>query len=182
MTHAASEGLMHLLLDGQDVLTKGITIRPIKDENTNPMVIPEEIDLTRRQERNAVILQKNVLYLIMSRSLMFGLHHLLETDEKVLAENHAKAAYSNICSHFKSSSVWFEESIQYKWDSIVMTTPTESFNMMQAVLAKCSSAEIAITQQNAAIRFSRLLQPLSPSYIPLMQFGLTKDNITLYLL
>jgi hypothetical protein len=47
-----------------------------------------------------------------------------------------------------------------------MTTPTESFNTMQAVLAECSAAGIAITQQNAAIRFARILQPISPSYIP----------------
>jgi hypothetical protein len=80
LTHAASEVLMHLLLDGQDVLTRGITIRPIIDETTNQMVLPEENDLTRRLERNAVILQDNGLYLIMSLSLMFALHHILEID------------------------------------------------------------------------------------------------------
>jgi hypothetical protein len=69
LTHAASEGLMQLLLDGQDVLTRGITIRPIKDETTNQMVLPEENDLTRQLERSTVILHNIGLYLIMSRSV-----------------------------------------------------------------------------------------------------------------
>jgi hypothetical protein len=34
LTHAASEGLTHLLLDGQDVLIRGIPTKPIKDETT----------------------------------------------------------------------------------------------------------------------------------------------------
>jgi hypothetical protein len=63
-----------------------------------------------------------------------------------------------------------------------MITPTESFNNMQAILAECSSAGIVITQQNAAIRFARLLQPLSASYIPLMQFVLSTENMTLGIL
>jgi hypothetical protein len=40
LTHAASEGLTHLLLDGQDVLTRGIPTMPIKDETTQQMVMP----------------------------------------------------------------------------------------------------------------------------------------------
>jgi hypothetical protein len=141
--------------------------------------MPPENELTRRLERNAVFLQNNGLYLIMSCSLMFGLHHLLETQSTVLAEERAKAVYNNICRHFKPSTLWFKESTQHKWDSIVLTTPTESFNNMQAILAECTAAGIVITQQNAAIRFARLLQLLSASYIPLLQFVLNTENMTL---
>jgi hypothetical protein len=105
LTHAASEGLTHLLLDGQDVLTRGIPIKPIKDETTQQMVMPPENELTRRLERIVVILQNKGLFLIMSRSLMFGEHHLLETVATALAEERAKAVYTNICRHFKPSTL-----------------------------------------------------------------------------
>jgi hypothetical protein len=85
LTHAASEGLTHLLLDGQDVLTRGIPTKLIKDETMQQLVMPPENELTRRLERNAVILQNNGLFLIKSRSLMFSLHYLLEIEETVLA-------------------------------------------------------------------------------------------------
>jgi hypothetical protein len=61
LTHTASEGLTHLLLDGQVVLTQGIPVKPIKDATTNQMVIPPENKLTRLMERNAVIVQNNGL-------------------------------------------------------------------------------------------------------------------------
>jgi hypothetical protein len=118
----------------------------------------------------------------MSRSLMFNLHHLLNTDETVLAEARAKAIYNNICRYFKPSLTWFREITQHKWDSIVLTTPTRSFNNMQTILAECIEARIVITQQDAAIRFASLLQLLSASYILLMQFDIDTENITLSLL
>jgi hypothetical protein len=95
--------------------------------------------------------------------------------------NVRKQSSKIFASNLKQSTLWFKESTQHKWDSIVMTTPTEPFNNMQAILAECSSAGIVITQQNAAIRFARL-QPLSASYIPLMQFVLSTDNMTLGIL
>jgi hypothetical protein len=182
LTYAVSEGLIHLLLDGQDVLIRGIPTKPIKDETTQQMVMPPENELTGCLEHNAVILQNNGLFLIMSRSLMFGLHHLLETEATVLAEERAKAVYYNICRHFKPSTLWLKEGTQHKWDSIVMMTPTESFNNMQALLAECTAEGIVITQENAAIRFVRLLQQLRASYIPLMQFVFNTENMTLGLL
>jgi hypothetical protein len=118
----------------------------------------------------------------MSRSLMFNLHHLLNTDEIVLAEACAKAIYNNICKYFKPSLPWFGEITQHKWYSIVITTPTESFNNMQVILAECTEEGIVITQQDAAIRFANLLQPLGASSTPLMQFALNAENITLSLL
>jgi hypothetical protein len=144
--------------------------------------MPPENELTRRLEQNDVILLNNGLFLIMLRSLMSSLRHLLETEETVLAEERAKTVFNNICRHFKPCTLWFEESTQHKWHNIVMRTPTESFNNMQAILAECSSAGIVITQQNAAIRFAKLLQPLSASYIPLMQFVLSTVNMTLGIL
>jgi hypothetical protein len=101
---------------------------------------------------------------------MFNLHHQLKTEETVLAENCAKAVHNNICRYFKPSTMWFKEITQHKWDNIVITTPTELFNNIQTIFAECTEAGIVITQQDAAIRFASLLQPLSASYIPLMQF------------
>jgi hypothetical protein len=103
LTHAASEGLTHLLIDGQDVFTRGIPIKPIKDETTQQMVMPPGNELTRRLERNAVILQNNSLFLIMSRSLMFSLHHLLQTEEAVLAEERLQQYLQAL----KPYSLWF---------------------------------------------------------------------------
>jgi hypothetical protein len=90
-----------LFIDGQDVLTRGIPIKPIKDETTNQMAMPPENELTRRLDRNAVILYNNGLFLIMYRLLMFCLHHLLETEATVLAEERAKTIYNNICIHLQ---------------------------------------------------------------------------------
>jgi hypothetical protein len=60
------------------------------------MVMPHENELTRRLERNAVILQNNGLFLITSRLLMFSLHHLMETEESVLAEERVRKQSSTI--------------------------------------------------------------------------------------
>jgi hypothetical protein len=84
-------------------------MKPIKDVTTNQMVLPPENELTRLQERNAVIPQNIGLVLIMSCSLMFNLHHLLKTEETVLAESRAKAVYNNICRYFKPSTLWFKK-------------------------------------------------------------------------
>jgi hypothetical protein len=163
-----SKGLRHICDPYTKVLTRP-TIKVEKGaEKVAGFVAPtaaEHKDLLIRAE----IVQNHEVVLLMSNSLDFPLHHLLDPHPVFADTELGRAVYLNIDRHFSQSNEWTKSEILHRWDTISLTNPRDTYSVITRVFHEAMAAGVPLTHYLAAVKFARLLQPLNQAYIPVLQ-------------
>jgi hypothetical protein len=124
----------------------------------------EHDDLLYRAE----VLQNHEVVLLVSNSLCFSLHHLLEPHPVPPDNMLGRADYLSIDNHFRPSNEWTKSEILYRWEAIALTNPRDTYNLITKVFHEATSAGVPLTHYQAAVKFARLIQPLNSAYIPVL--------------
>jgi hypothetical protein len=173
-----AKGLWHVCY-----LTAAVISRPIvkieKGASQLPGYIAPTEKLQEALEFNAEALQNHEVVLLLSNSREFSLHHLLEPYPEPPPNVLGRMVYHQIDNHFRQSNEWTKQEILSIWESIGLTNPRDTYNTITRTFYEAISAGVIITQYSAAVKFARLIQPLHPAYIPILQDVMRNPDATL---
>jgi hypothetical protein len=173
-----SKGLCHICNPEAEILTRP-KIQVEKGANQIPgYIAPTPAEHTELLTK-AEIVQNHEVVLLMANSLCFSLHHLLDPTPMPIDTRLGLAVYKNIERYFMQSNEWTKSEIKHKWDTIVLTKPRDTYSLITKVFHEAVSASVPLTHHEAAVKFTRLLQPINQAYIPILQDALRDPSATL---
>jgi hypothetical protein len=96
-------------------------------------------------EFNAVALRNHEVVLLISNSLAFALHHLLEPHPEPPLNELGRAVYLQIDNHFRQSNEWTKQEILARWENITLTNPRDTYNTITGTFHEAISAGVVIS-------------------------------------
>jgi hypothetical protein len=130
-------------------------------------------------EFDAESLQNHEVVLLISNSLDYALHHLLEPYPEPPLNELRHTVYLQIDNHFRQSNEWTKQKILARWENITLTNPRDTYCVITITFHEAISAGGDISHYCATVKFARLIQPLNPAYIPILMEVMGNTSSTL---
>jgi hypothetical protein len=139
-------------------------------------------------EFNAAALQNHEVVLLISNSLDFALHHLLEPHPEPPLNELRRTVYLQIDHHFRHFNEWVKQKILARWENIALTNPRDTYNTITGTFHEAISTNnnnnykdtnVDISNYSAAVKYAQLIQPLNPAYNPILMEVMSNQSSTL---
>jgi hypothetical protein len=170
-------GLWHICDPSASVVSRP-HVKIEKGASKSPGYQPPTEDGQSILEFNTEALQFHEVVILISNSLDFALHHLLEPHLEPPLNELGRTIYLQIDHYFRQSNEWVKQEILARWESIVLINPRETYHTITKTFHVAITAGQDISHYSATVKFARLIQPVHEAYIPILMAVMDDQSST----
>jgi hypothetical protein len=151
-----AKGLWHVCDPSASVVTRP-AVKIEKGAAADPNYVPPSAMEQEDLEFNASALQNHEVVLLIANSLDFSLHYLLKPHPEPPLNVLGRTIYLAIDSHFRQSNEWVKQEILGRWESVALTNPRDTYNIITSIFHEGITAGLEFTPYAAAVKLAKLI-------------------------